>query len=77
MRIVFEVVKRTQSVKYNCRGCNKPRTQVAKVENTINPYNRNAQGVPKSREEVLADVCAELKRRVHAIENGGVCSKCK
>ena len=76
MKITFDIISRSQNVKYVCLGCGKKRTKVIKVEHTINPYNKNKDGIPKTRNEVLEDVCTELKRRVTKTEQGITCSKC-
>lgn len=64
MRVVFEVVSLSQRKTGKCAICGKPAVRSIKVEYTINPYNRNADGMPKTREEVRADVRAELDRRL-------------
>lgn len=77
-RIVhFEVVKRSQIVPYKCTRCSKKRTKIVKTEHTINPFNKNAAGSPKSREEVLVDVRAHQIKKVAEVTAGVMCNKCK
>lgn len=59
MRIYFEKVSLYGSKAGKC-GCGKRRQRKVTITNTINPFNKNSEGAPKSREEVLADVKKEL-----------------
>jgi hypothetical protein len=77
MRINFEVVSLRKSVGYKCRGCGKRRTKSVCVENTINPFNKNKDGIPKTYDEVNEDVKREVARRVKEIEAGATCTKCE
>lgn len=53
-----EVTKRGKK-SGKCVVCNKRTTRSITVTHTVNPFNKNADGVPKSYEEVLADVTAK------------------
>lgn len=37
-------------------GCGKRRTRTQKFYQTLNPFNRNKDGSPKNREEILIDL---------------------
>jgi hypothetical protein len=43
-----------------CAGCQKRTTRTIKVFQTLNPFNRNPHGLPKSREEILVELRSEL-----------------
>ena len=43
-----------------CSGCGKRTTRTIRVYQTVNPFNKNAKGIPKSREEILDEVRREL-----------------
>lgn len=73
----FEVVKRGEVVGYTCTRCLKARTKTVKTEHTINPFNKNAAGIPKSREEVLACVRDAKQKSVAEVKAGVICNKCK
>lgn len=73
----FEAVKRRQTVAYTCARCNKKRSKVVSTEYTVNPFNKNAEGFPKSRHEVAEDVRIEQARRVAEVQAGEKCNKCK
>lgn len=45
----------------DCPSCGKKTSRKKTVEHTINPFNKNANGVPKSRQEVVEDVKAVLE----------------
>lgn len=71
--ITFASVKRSAVLKGACTECGRKRTRTATVENTINPFNRNSDGLPKSRAEVTVDVerqLAEIKAQPF------VCASC-
>jgi hypothetical protein len=52
----FDVVRRTAVKTGWCPVCGKSVTRRRTFENTINPFNRNAQGAVKTYEEVREDV---------------------
>lgn len=59
MRIRFEVVKHHVSKSGKCAACGKRTKRSKTFEATINPYNRNAQGIPKTRAEIRVDLVAK------------------
>lgn len=61
---VFEEVTRSQNVKTFCKKCDKKLTRLAKITNTINPFNKNADGIPRNRSEVTIDVKDQLSLAV-------------
>lgn len=75
--VQFEAVKSRQKVSYTCVRCNKKRSKVVSTEYTVNPFNKNSEGFPKSRQEVAEDVRVEQARRVAEVQAGEKCSKCK
>lgn len=75
--IYFEPVKLRQSVGYKCPVCKKSRTKIVCVEYTVNPFNKNKEGLPKTREEVYSDVRQEHRKRVAETKAGIMCNKCR
>jgi hypothetical protein len=75
--VLFEAVTRRQTVDYKCKRCCIKRSKIVKVEYTVNPFNKNADGVPKSRQEVAQDASVELQKRVAEVKAGEACNKCK
>lgn len=59
MRHVFPEV-RMKAFRYEVGADGKKRLRQKTIVHTINPFNRNAAGIPKSRDEVIADVRAEV-----------------
>lgn len=57
----FERVKTIGHKTAKCPGCGKTLRRQKTVERTINPFNRNKEGVPKSRAEIVDDNLRELK----------------
>lgn len=54
--------------------CGVRRMRSTKIENTINPFNKNDKGLQKSYSEVKADVDAEAKEWM---SDPITCSKCE
>jgi hypothetical protein len=64
MRIYFDEVKLWTKKRGKCDVCGKQGNRSVKVCHTVNPYNRKADGVPKTRGEVYDDVKKEFDRRM-------------
>ncbi|MHC5307543.1 hypothetical protein [Bartonella sp. LJL80] len=74
----FPSILRKTTVYFTCECCNKPkRSRTITVENTVNPYNRNADGEIKTSQEVLADVKQTLKSEKEAFLRKPVCKSCE
>lgn len=58
MRYVFEVVSHSVTKRW-VDAAGKKRQQTRKFEQTINPYNRAADGLPKSREQIRVEIYAQ------------------
>jgi hypothetical protein len=58
---VFERVKRHMTKYVPCRGCGRPLRRSATFEQTINPFNKGADGVPKTREQIGAELDDQVK----------------
>lgn len=55
-RYVFEEVSVRPFKKGLCAACGKPAERTGHIYQTLNPFNLNADGVPKSRREILAEL---------------------
>lgn len=62
--VTFEVVSNQKTIKIRCAACGKQRNRIIKVEQTINPFNKNAEGVMKTYNEVSTCVNTELEERI-------------
>jgi hypothetical protein len=60
-RITFQVVKLPASKSGKCPVCGKRVTRRMTFEATLNPWNVNASGAPKSRSEIYQDLQARAK----------------
>lgn len=70
---VFQEVARIGTKTGKC-GCGKTRTRRQKVWQTLNPYNRNAAGSPKSAAEIVVELDEQIQKwRLEPI----TCEKCK
>ena len=56
MIIVFQKVTWSSRVAGKCPKCGKNAVRHITITHTVNPYNRNENGIPKTREEVWEDV---------------------
>jgi hypothetical protein len=64
--IRFERVPLTASKTVKCAGCGRRLRRQRTFEQTLNPWNKNAQGLPRTRQEILAalrEQAAEWKLR--------------
>lgn len=59
MRITFQPVVTVRERRGTCPVCGKQTTRRRTFEHTINPFNKNAEGQPKTYDEVRAAVNAE------------------
>lgn len=56
MRVDFNKVERRVSVSFKCAGCGKRRARSTTIWNTVNPFNKAPNGLPKTQEQVRDDV---------------------
>jgi hypothetical protein len=71
--IRFERIPLTARKTARCSQCGKPVRRQRTFGQTVNPYNRNAAGQPKSRQEILA----ELRDEAQAWKNEpATCAAC-
>lgn len=76
--IRFDEIQQTQTVKILCKVCRKKLTRVLKSYQTVNPFNKNDDGSPKSRSEVNDSVATELQDMVRkAMTDGLYCRDCQ
>ena len=74
MRLTFDEVARKITRKGECSVCHKKRTVTREFRQTINPFNRNAKGEVRGRDEIEK----ELSAKVAAWHNGPlVCKGCE
>lgn len=56
MIITFEVVRLYGRKQVKCPTCGRRVTRSKEFSQTINPFNKNADGEPKNRYEILAEL---------------------
>lgn len=76
MKVTFDDITQFKTIRYKCRSCNKPRTKNFRVSHTINPWNKNEDGEPKSHSEVAEDVSYELSEKIKQFLVSPHCSAC-
>lgn len=62
MRVTFSVVEAKRRVRGVCVNCRSKRTRTFKAHQTLNPFNKKADGSVKTREEISEEVKAEVAR---------------
>lgn len=74
----FDPVSLSEKVKLKCRTCGKTRYRTVTVKATVNPYNLNDAGEPKTAWEVRHDLQPRLAADVAALKAEGiVCRPCE
>jgi hypothetical protein len=71
----FDVCAATAPYTCACGGCGKTLNRVAKVEHTVNPFNKNDDGSIKTRSEVYRS--ADLAAREEAAKLEGSVQTCR
>lgn len=61
IHVTFDPVKRTVSRNGYCPVCGRRTTRQTTFSQTLNPYNVNADGVPKTSAEIQAELIAQVK----------------
>ncbi len=56
----FQEVRRTKTVKFKC-GCGKRFQRKVAATQTINPFNRTANGTPKTFGDIWPELAAKLE----------------
>lgn len=70
---VFQEVKRSVTRKLKCRVCGKPFQRSTTFSQTINPFNKTAEGQPKT----YAEIWRELGVEADAWQPDDRCTACK
>lgn len=73
MKIDYEVVKIKGVKKGKCIKCGKYTARQKIFWQTLNPFNKNKKGFPKTRDEILLDLLIERDEWGNTI----ICSKCE
>lgn len=59
-RYVFREIKLTGTKSIRCEGCGKKLNRQKKFYQTLNPFNRNKEGVPKTEDEIRTELLADI-----------------
>ncbi len=60
MKITFDLIKRTKKITGICGVCGKKMSKTIISEQTVNPFNKNKEGIPKTYHEVEISVSEKL-----------------
>lgn len=72
----FQQVKRTARKRVPCEECGKKLSRQTTFMQTINPFNKNSEGYPKTYKEIWAELGEEC-REWEAVTEGHLCLKCE
>lgn len=73
----FRGYKGHASHRFTCTVCGKAnRTRKFTVEHTVNPFNKDENGVPKQASQVQRDASAAAKRQRDEFAKEPVCASC-
>lgn len=61
MRVTFNVIKDRASKSGKCRECGKRCSRSKTFEQTLNPWNKNKDGQPKTTDEIRAELRVSVK----------------
>ncbi len=76
VRTTFDEVRRPVTFTGKCTACGKRLVRKTTVWQTVNPYNRNSDGVPKSSEEIMRELHVEAAHWIADMTARARCSKC-
>lgn len=71
----FEEIKQKAKKTVPCDECGKKVTRQRTFSQTINPFNKNADGNPKTSREISEELAAEC-REWEAKQTGELCTPC-
>jgi len=77
MKTTFQEVKARKQVITKCKGCGKRLVRIVSVSQTINPFNKNKKGIPKTFTEIREELGILLKKKGDIVLKGIFCSNCK
>lgn len=60
MTIKFPKISRKRIIYIDCKVCHKTRKRALVEMQTLNPYNRTAEGIPKTKERILDELWKKL-----------------
>jgi len=60
-RYVFDAIQTSRTKKGVCVKCGKRRQKTKRFTETINPFNKNANGTPKTRDQVQESVIEKAR----------------
>jgi ribosomal protein L37AE/L43A len=74
----FKSVVSTKTIKGNCNKCGKKnRSYTIKEEQTINPFNTDSSGIPKTRRAILAECNDHVTKLIERHRKNFICKSCE
>lgn len=76
MRYTFDEIKDKLKVSGICGVCKKKRTRTVSDSQTLNPYNKNKNGLPKNAVEIRGELRATILKRINKLKKHFICATC-
>ena len=75
-RIIFNEIKDKLLVKGICEKCGKKRSRTVSDSQTINPYNKNKDGLLKTRLEIQEELFKSVLKQKEELKKHFMCTTC-
>ncbi len=76
MKVSFEIARAQTRAAFICAACGKRSKRQKSFWQSVNPFNKNANGTPKTRAQVQADVSAEATAWRKSVTLCAACDAC-
>lgn len=76
MIIKYEIIRFSTKISKYCKICKKRINKTITEEQTVNPFNRHADGIRKTKDEIVKCVEADLTNSVNEFKNNPICKDC-
>ena len=76
MKTTFQQIKQSKKITGVCEVCKKKKSKTITASQTVNPFNKNPDGTPKSYSEVVKSVAEDLENEVRGALNDFICFTC-
>jgi len=74
--MIFDEIKERRKVSGVCEKCGKRRSRIISDSQTVNPYNKNKDGLPKSFREIRSEVRDSVLKEANELREHFICATC-
>ena len=76
-RINFNEIKDSIKVSGVCEECGKKRTRTISDFHTVNPFNKNEKGLPKTAFEIREELRKSVLEKAEELKKHNMCATCQ